>query len=94
MKKSFIIKIIFFTCIFSKILIAGDNDRIIQSNILGAVSSLILPTKASVAISLLPYLTGNETEVSSNIIDENIVPKNNSSISYTSSINYINTLTE
>ncbi len=94
MKKSFIIKIIFFTCIISKILIAGDNDKIIQSNILGAVSSLILPTKASVAISLLPYLTGNETEVSSNIIDENVVPKNNSSINYTSSINYINTLTE
>ena len=62
MKKSFIIKILFFIFIVSNSSMAGDTNRIIQSNILGAVSSLILPAKASIAISLLPYIRDNKTE--------------------------------
>ena len=56
MKKNIVLKILIFYFFVSKNLLAGNTDKIIQSNILGAVSSLILPTKASVAISLLPYI--------------------------------------
>ncbi len=54
MKKIFIAKIICLICIFSKTSISGDTEKIIQSNILGAMSSLVMPAKASAVISLLP----------------------------------------
>ena len=94
MKKSTVLKILFFYFLVSKSLLAGDTEKIIQSNILGAVSSLILPAQASVVISLLPYIRSNETEVSTNITNESTALKNNSSINYINSINYTNSLAE
>ena len=94
MKKNLMFKILFIYFIFSKNLLAGDTEKIIQSNILGAVTSLVLPAHASVAISLLPYLRDNETKVSTNISNEDIFLKNNSSINYINSLNYIDSLAE
>ena len=97
MKKIFVAKIICLICIFSKTLISGDTEKIIQSNILGAVSSLILPAKASVAISMLPYIRDTRKEEIENNTSEKIILKNkkkNSSISYINSIDFINSLAE
>ena len=94
MKKIFIAKIICLVCVFSKTLISGDTEKIIQSNILGVVSSLIMPAKASAVISLLPYISDTKIEEIENASGEKIVLKNNSSVNYTNSINYINSLAE
>lgn len=94
MKKIFVAKIICLICIFSKTLISGDTERIIQSNILGAMSSLIMPAKASAVISLLPYIRDTKIEEIENASGEKTVLKNNSTVNYTNSINYINSLAE
>ena len=94
MKKIFIVKIICLICIFSKTLISGDTEKIIQSNILGAMSSLIMPAKASAVISLLPYIRDTKIEEIENASGEKTVLKNNSSVNYINSINYINSLAE
>ena len=97
MKKIFIVKIFFLICIFSKTLISGDTEKIIQSNILGAMSSLVMPAKASAVISLLPYISDTKIDEIENATGEKIVlnnKKNNSSVNYTNSINYINSLAE
>ena len=94
MKKIFIVKIICLICIFSKTLISGDTEKIIQSNILGAMSSLIMPAKASAVISLLPYIRDTKIEEIENASGEKTVSKNNSTVNYTNSINYINSLAE
>ena len=97
MKKIFIVKIICLICIFSKTLISGDTEKIIQSNILGAMSSLVMPAKASAVISLLPYISDTKIDEIENATGEKIVlnnKKNNSSVNYTNSINYINSLAE
>ena len=94
MKKIFIAKIICLTCIFPKTLLSGDTEKIIQSNILGVMSSLIMPAKASAVISLLPYISDIKIEEIENASGEKIVLKNNSSVNYTNSINYINSLAE
>ena len=97
MKKIFIVKIICLICIFSKTSISGDTEKIIQSNILGAMSSLVMPAKASAVISLLPYISDTKIDEIENATGEKIVlnnKKNNSSVNYTNSINYINSLAE
>tara|TARA_A100001011_G_scaffold79238_1_gene81946 strand:- start:630 stop:923 length:294 start_codon:yes stop_codon:yes gene_type:complete len=97
MKKIFIAKIICLICIFSKTLISGDTEKIIQSNILGALSSLVMPAKASAVISLLPYISDTKIEEIENATGKKIVLKNkkdNSSVNYTNSINYINSFAE
>ena len=94
MKKIFVAKIICLICIFSKTLISGDTEKIIQSNILGAMSSLIMPAKASAVISLLPYIRDTKIEEIENASGEKTVLKNNSSVNYINSINYINSLAE
>lgn len=97
MKKIFIAKIICLICVFSNSVISGDTVKIIQSNILGAVSSLILPAKASTAISMLPYIMDTKIEEIENNTGKKIFLKNkktNSSVNYTNSINYINSLVE
>ena len=94
MKKIFFAKIICLICIFSKTLISGDTEKIIQSNILGAMSSLIMPAKASAVISLLPYIRDTKIEEIENASGEKTVSKNNSTVNYTNSINYINSLAE
>ena len=97
MKKIFIAKIICLICIFSKTLVSGDTEKIIQSNILGAISSLVMPAKASAVISLLPYISDTKIDEIENATGEKIVLKNkkvNSSVNYTNSINYINSLGE
>ena len=97
MKKILIAKIICLICIFSKTLISGDTEKIIQSNILGAMSSLVMPAKASAVISLLPYISDTKIDEIENATGEKIVlnnKKNNSSVNYTNSINYINSLAE
>ena len=75
MKKIFVAKIICLICIFSKTLISGDTERIIQSNILGAMSSLIMPAKASAVISLLPYIRDTKIDEIENATGEKIVLK-------------------
>ena len=75
MKKNFIAKIIFLTFIVSKTSISGDTEKIIQSNILGAVSSLVLPATASVAISMLPYIRDTIKEEIGNTTSESIILK-------------------
>ncbi len=94
MKKIFIAKIICLICVFSNSVISGDTVKIIQSNILGAVSSLILPAKASTAISMLPYIMDTKIEEIENTTGKKIFLKNNSSVNYTNSINYMNSLAE
>ena len=97
MKKILIVKIIFLIFIVSKTSISGDTEKIMQSNILGAVTSLVLPAKAAVAISLLPYMRDAKTEDIGNDNSEKDVlknKKNNSSINYTNSMHYINSLAE
>ena len=94
MNKILIAKIICLTCIFPKTLLSGDTEKIIQSNILGVMSSLIMPAKASAVISLLPYISDTKIEEIENASGEKIVLKNNSSVNYTNSINYINSLVE
>tara|TARA_B100002052_G_C15768209_1_gene545701 strand:- start:103 stop:387 length:285 start_codon:yes stop_codon:yes gene_type:complete len=94
MNKILIAKIICLTCIFPKTLLSGDTEKIIQSNILGVMSSLIMPAKASAVISLLPYISDTKIEEIENASGEKIVLKNNSSVNYTNSINYINSLAE
>ena len=97
MKKIFIAKIICLICVFSNSVISGDTVKIIQSNILGAVSSLILPAKASTAISMLPYIMDTKIEEIENTTGKKIFlknKKNNSSVNYTNSINYMNSLAE
>ena len=94
MNKILIAKIICLTCIFPKTLLSGDTEKIIQSNILGVMSSLIMPAKASAVISLLPYISDTKLEEIENATGEKIVSKNNSSVNYTNSINYINSLVE
>ena len=97
MKKIFIAKIICLICVFSNVAISGDTVKIIQSNILGAVSSLILPAKASTAISMLPYIMDTKIEEIENTTGKKIFSKNkknNSSVNYTNSISYINSLAE
>ena len=87
MKKILIVKIIFFYLLVSNNLMASDTNKLIESRVLGAVSSLILPPQASIAISLLPFIQDDDDD------DENFANKNNnSSIDYTNSINYIDTL--
>ena len=92
MNKILIAKIICLTCIFPKTLLSGDTEKIIQSNILGVMSSLIMPAKASAVISLLPYISDTKIEEIENATSEKIVLKNNSSVNYTNSISYINSL--
>ncbi len=94
MNKILIAKIICLTCIFPKTLLSGDTEKIIQSNILGVMSSLIMPAKASAVISLLPYISDTKIEEIENATSEKIVLKNNSSVNYTNSISYINSLAE
>ena len=97
MKKILLTKIICLICIFSNASISGDSVKIIQSNILGALSSLILPAKASTAISILPYIIDTKIEDIENTAGEKIFlknKKNNSSVNYTNSINYMNSLAE
>ena len=94
MNKILIAKIICLTCIFPKTLLSGDTEKIIQSNILGVMSSLIMPAKASAVISLLPYISDTKIEEIENASGEKTVLKNNSTVNYTNSINYINSLAE
>ena len=97
MKKIFSAKIICLICIFSNASLSGDTVKIIQSNILGAVSSLILPAKASTAISMLPYIIDTKIDEIENTTGEKTIlknKKNSSSVNYTNSINYINSLAE
>ena len=97
MKKIFMAKIIFLILIVSKTSISGDTEKIMQSNILGAVTSLVLPSKAAVAISLLPYIRDTKIEEIGNNTSEKIVlknKKNSSSINYTNSLHYTNSLAE
>ncbi len=86
MKKILTVKIIFFYLLVSNNLFAGDTNKFIESRVLGAVSSLILPPQASIAISLLPFIQDDDDE--KDFANKN----NNSSIDYTNSINYINSL--
>ncbi len=61
------------------------------------MSSLILPAKASTAISMLPYIMDTKIEEIENTTGKKIFlknKKNNSSVNYTNSINYINSLVE
>ena len=95
MKKCVVILIMSLSFFCSKNLISENTDKLIHSNILGAVSSLIMPAKASVAISLLPYLLENDQKDFDYVNNEDIVLTNeisNSSIKYTNSINYKNSL--
>ena len=97
MKKIYIAKIVFLIFIVSKTSISGDTEKIIQSNILGAISSLVLPAKASVVVSMLPYIKYTRKEEIGNSTGKKIIlknKKNHSSINYTNSFNYINTLAE
>ena len=75
MKKILIAKIICITCIFSKTLLSGDTEKIIQSNILGVMSSLVMPAKASAVISLLPYISDTKIEEIENATGEKIFLK-------------------
>ena len=75
---------------------AHENDKLVQSSIIGTISSLILPAPASAVASLLPFLNNNDkVRVPNEEIYQANVVKNtteNSSLKYTNSINYINSL--
>ena len=75
---------------------AHENDKLVQSSIIGTISSLILPAPASAIASLLPFLNNNDKVKSPNekIYQANDVKNTteNLSLKYTNSLNYINSL--
>ena len=103
MKKIFLTTLLFaVSSIFFNNLHAHDDDKMMQSNILGTISSLFLTAPASAAVSLLPYINNNgdnqspnkeikvDSRVSDSILRNGIA--DSSSIKFTNSVKYINSL--
>ena len=81
---------------------AHEDNKLVQSRILGSITSLILPAPASVAISLIPlFEDDNESpELTKKNSDQNNTTTiffneqdaNNTSINFINSLTYINSL--